>query len=106
MQGQPDPSDRAAQVGKGSGSRDNHGPLLEEVRQDHAIRSSVAITKLPLGRNILKKKKKNKKEKWDFLKRFFLLIFLLSGLVIVHTASLLAQEHSYGEILCKSRYFM
>ena len=46
---------------------------------DHAIRSSIAITKLPLGRDILKKKKKknnhNKKEKCDFLKIFFLLIF-------------------------------
>ena len=35
------------------------GPTLEEARQDHAIRGSVAITKLPLGRDILKKKKKN-----------------------------------------------
>ena len=45
---------------------------LEKTRLDHAIRSSVAITKLPLGRDILKKKKKNnnKKEKCDFLKIF------------------------------------
>ena len=54
--------------------------MLEETRQDHAIRSSVAITKLPLGRDIRKKKKKKKKknntkEKRDFLKIFFLSIF-------------------------------
>ena len=52
--------------------------MLEETRQDHAIRSSVAITKLPLGRDIRKKKKKKKnntKEKCDFLKIFFLSIF-------------------------------
>ena len=55
--------------------------MLEETRLDHAIRSSVAITKLPLGCDILKKKKKknnnnnNKKEKCDFLKISFLLIF-------------------------------
>ena len=71
--------------------------MLEDVA-DHAIRSSVTITKLPLGGDILKKKKKkkkkNKKEKCDFLKIFFLRIFKLSGLVIVHTASLLVQEHS------------
>ena len=55
-----------------------HGPTLEETRPDHAIRSSVAITKLPLGRDIRKKKKKKnmKKEKCDFLKIFFLWIFL------------------------------
>ena len=56
------------------------GPTLEETWPDHAIRSSVAITKLPLGRAILKKKKKNnnnnnKKEKCDFWKIFFLWIF-------------------------------
>ena len=74
-----------------------HGPTLEETQPDHAIRSSVAITKLPLGCAIWKKKKKKKnmkKEKCDFLKIFFLWIFLTSGLVIVHTASLLVQEHS------------
>ena len=70
--------------------------MLEETWPDHAIRSSVAITKLPLGYAILKKKKNNnkKKKKCDFFKVFFLRIFELSGLVIVHTASLLAQEHS------------
>ena len=56
------------------------GPTLEETRPDHAIRSSVAITKLPLCRDILTKKKKknnnnNKKEKYDFFKIFFLWIF-------------------------------
>ena len=40
--------------------------MLEETRPDHAIIRSTAITKLPLGRDILKKKKKNKKEKYDF----------------------------------------
>ena len=50
-----------------------YGPTLEETRPDHAIRSSVAITKLPLGRAILKKKNNNNtKEKCDFLKIFFL----------------------------------
>ena len=43
---------------------------------DHAIRSSVAITKLLLGHDIQKKKKmNNKKEKCDFLKIFFLWVF-------------------------------
>ena len=66
----------------------DRGPALQEMRPDHAIRSSIAITKLPLGRDILKKKKKkkknnyNQKEKCDFLKIFFLWIFKLSGLVI------------------------
>ena len=43
-----------------------HGPKFEETWPDHAIRSSVATTKLPLGLDILKKKKKNK---FDFLKK-------------------------------------
>ena len=30
------------------------GPTLEETRTDHAIRSSVAVTKLPLRHEILK----------------------------------------------------
>ena len=52
------------------------GPTLEETWPGHAIRSSVAITKLPLGRDILtNKKNNNKKEKCDFLKIFFLWIF-------------------------------
>ena len=70
-------------------------PTLEKMQPDHAITSSVAITKLPLGREILKKKNNNKKEKCNFLKIIFLwtiLTFWLS--YIVHTASLLAQEHS------------
>ena len=53
--------------------------MLEETRPDHAIRSSVAITRLLLGRDILKKKKKKEKknnnknkEICDFLKIFFL----------------------------------
>ena len=51
--------------------------MLEETRPDHAIRRSVAITKLPLGRDIRKKKKMNlKKEECDFLEIFFLWIFL------------------------------
>ena len=62
------------QTGKNS-SFSSHGPTLEETRPDHAIRSSVAITKLPLGHDILKKKKKkiknNTKEKCDFLKKIF-----------------------------------
>ena len=64
-----------------------HRSTLEETQPDHAIRSSVAITKLPLRCDILtkKKKKKNnnnnnnnnnkKKENCDFLKIFFLWIF-------------------------------
>ena len=52
------------------------GPTLEETLQDHAIRSSATITKLPQGRDILKKKKKNNKmEKYNFLKIYFLWIF-------------------------------
>ena len=39
-----------------------HGPTLEETRPDYAIRSSVAITKLPLGRDIPKKKKNKEKQ--------------------------------------------
>ena len=60
------------------------------------MRSSVAITKLPLGRDILKKKKNNNNTNGicDFWKIFFSGFFLLSGLVIVHTASFLVQEHS------------
>ena len=51
---------------------------LEETRPDHAIRSAVAVTKLPLKeeeKKEKKKKKNNKKEKFDFLKIFFLWIF-------------------------------
>ena len=33
-------------------------PTLEEMRPDHVIRSSVAITILPQGRNILMKRSK------------------------------------------------
>ena len=51
-----------------------HRPTLEEMWPDHAIRSSVAITKLPLGRNI-RKKMNLRKEKCDFLEIFFLWIF-------------------------------
>ena len=43
--------------------------ILEEVWPDPAIRSTIAITKLPLGRNI-PTKKMNKKEKCDFFKFF------------------------------------
>ena len=72
-----------------------HRLTLKETRPNHAIRSSVAITKLPLGCDIRKKKKMNlKMEKCDILEILFLWIFKLSGLVIVHTASLLAEEHS------------
>ena len=59
------------------------GPTLEETRPDHAIRSSVAITKSLLGRDIRKKKRKkkkknnnNNKEKCVILKILFLWIFL------------------------------
>ena len=38
-----------------------YGPM-EEMRPDHAIRSSVAITKLMLGHAILNKKKSNNKK--------------------------------------------
>ena len=68
------------------------------MRPDHAIRSSVTITKLSLGRDILNKKNKknnnNTKEKCDFENIFSLDSFKLSGLVIVYTASLLVQELS------------
>ena len=49
------------------------GPTLEETQLDHAIRTSIAITKLQLGRNMRKKKKMNNtKEKCDFKKIIFL----------------------------------
>ena len=48
------------------------GPISEETRLDHAIRSSVAITKLPLGRDVVKKKEQQKGEM-----RFFENIFSL-----------------------------
>ena len=44
-------------------------PTLEETRPDHAIRSSVAITKLPLGRDIRKKKKMNNKRRRNAIKK-------------------------------------
>ena len=48
------------------------GPTLEETRPDHAIRSSVGITKLPLGCDIWKKKMNNKKkEKYVVKKKKF-----------------------------------
>ena len=54
-----------------------HRPTLEETWPDHAIKSSIAITKLPLGCDIRKKKKmNNKKEKCDFLKNIVSLDFL------------------------------
>ena len=55
---------RVQQLAKPKG----RGPTLEETQPDNAISRSVAITKLPLGRDIRKKKKKkeNKKEKCDF----------------------------------------
>ena len=40
------------------GKTEGRGPTLEEMRPDHAIKSSVAITKLPLDWDILKKKKR------------------------------------------------
>ena len=40
---------------------EGRGPTLEETWPVHAIRSSVAIIKLLLGRDILKKNKKNNK---------------------------------------------
>ena len=70
-------------------------PTSEETRPDHAIRSSVAITKLPLCRDILKKKKKKNTGEMRFFENiFFLDFFKLSGLVMVYTVSLLAQELS------------
>ena len=45
---------------------------MEEAWPDHTIRSGIAITKLPLGRDILKKKKKKKnKGEMRFLKKNF-----------------------------------
>ena len=69
------------------------GPTIAEVWPNHVIRSSVAITKLPLGHDILTEKKNNnkKKQKRDFLKITFLWIFKLSGLVY---STYNFQEHS------------
>ena len=41
-----------------------HGSTSEEMQPDHAIRSSIAIIKLPLGRDI-----QNNKKKCDILKK-------------------------------------
>ena len=49
------------------------GPTLEEIRLDHAIRSSVAITKLPQGCDILKKIRAKKENR--LLKNIISLIF-------------------------------
>ena len=56
-----------------------HGPTLEEVWPDHPIRSSIAIFKLPLGCDILKKnnnkKKKEEEKKIEEKKRWKNAIF-------------------------------
>ena len=49
-------------VGYNKRKAKGRGAMLEETRTDNAIRSSVAITKLPLGRAI-RKKNMNKKKK-------------------------------------------
>ena len=45
-------------VGYKKAKQKGRGSTLEETRLDHVIRRSVAITKLPLGRDILKKNNK------------------------------------------------
>ena len=49
------------------------GLILEETRLDHAIRSSVAITKLLLGRDVVKKKEQ--KGEMRFFENIFSLDF-------------------------------
>ena len=53
------------------------------------LTSAIAVTKLPPGHIPAKKAKRRN----AFLKIVFLQIFLLSDLVIVHRASLLALQH-------------
>ena len=85
----------------------NEGPTSEETWPNHAIRSSVAITKLPLGSDILRKKN-NKKEKCDFLKIFFLWIFKKTFWLSYSIYSILLVQENSKSVLwrCKSRYFM
>ena len=77
-----------------------HGPTLEETWPDHAIRSSIAIFKLPLGCDIQKTKKKknnnnnnnkinnNKKENENnFSLDFFKLVWLSNSTCTVRTAA-------------------
>ena len=58
------------------------GPTLEETRPDHAMRNSLAITKLPLGRDTRKKKKEEEEQQQQigeiqfFEKKIFLFFFL------------------------------
>ena len=57
-------------VGYNKPKQMGRGSTLEETQPDYAIRSSVAITKLPLGRAILKEEEQEeqqKKEKCDFI---------------------------------------
>ena len=68
------------------------GPSLEETRLDPAIRSSVAITKLLLGRDILKKKKK-KTEQENGEMRFFKNIFSLDFLKTFWLSYKYIQHH-------------
>ena len=42
--------------------KSGRGPTLEETWLDDAIRSSVAITKLPLGRDILKQQQQQQQQ--------------------------------------------
>ena len=49
--------------------------MLEEMQLDHAVRNSIAFTKLPLGCNILKEEEQ-KGEKIFFEKKFSLDFFL------------------------------
>ena len=57
------------------------GPTLEETRPDHAMRNSLVITKLPLGRDTRKKKKKEEEQQQQigviqfFDKKIFLFFF-------------------------------
>ena len=89
-----------------------HRSTVEEMRPNYAIKTSVTATKLSRCCVILKKKKKKKnykKEKFGFMKITFFRIFKLSGLVIVHQHHYWLRNTAsqfYGEILCKSRYFM
>ena len=67
--------------------------MLEETQPDHAIRSSVAITKLPLGRDILKKKKnKQQQQKGEML--FFIWIFFLTFWLSYSTYSIVTSSRT------------
>ena len=97
-------------VGYKKAKQKGRGPTLENVA-GHAIRSSITITKLPLGRDIQWKKKNmmnNKKEKCDFLEIFFsgfFLIFWLCYSIYNIITSSGTQQINFMEKFCVKQVF-